>query len=229
VSFKPPFEGPGGWLAVASGRHDDDLRRRAEGYADAGGPVVVTFNHEPVGDLTGSPGEFVEAFTHVHDVMAQATGLKSVAFVPVLNDWLFNPFNPAGRPLDYLTGPLLDRSSFVGVDVYQNGSGEGFAERLPRVAEVLDKLGRSDLMLGVGETGCTDRLGSWPGAVRWWTDSWDWAARNVEQIGVVCYFDSLRNSTAQTYWPLNERPAKMRAFADSLASQVSCRMPEADG
>lgn len=225
VSFKPPREGPGAWLEVASGARDEDLRRRAEAYDVLDGPVVVTFSHEPVGDPSGTPEDYAAAFSHVHDVMDAASGLRSVAFAPVLNDWAFNPRNPIGRPLDYLTPLVLDRSAFVGIDLYQNSSGETFQQRLPRIVETLAVAGRADLMLGIGETGCSDRLAGGPSAEAWWNACWDWATTNPQVLGAVCYFDSVRNSKSGTYWPLDESAGKQAAFQASLESASSCRLP----
>jgi hypothetical protein len=223
VSFKPPHQGTGSWLEVASGERDDDLRRRAEAYAGVAGPVIVSFHHEPVGDPSGTPEQFVAAFSHAHDVMSEVTGLESVAFAPVLSDWAFNPRNANGQPLDYLAPPVLQRSAFVGIDLYQDASEETFEDRVPRVAAVLADAGRSDLMIGIGETGCSDRL---PGlsAVQWWDSSWRWAVDNTDVLGVVCYFDSQRNSKAGTYWPLDESAAKEAAFSAALSSRATCRL-----
>jgi hypothetical protein len=224
VSFKPPREGTGSWLEVVSGSRDDDLRRRAEAYDALGGPVVVTFSHEPVGDPSGTPEDYVAAFSHVYDVMHAATGLRSVAFAPVLNDWAFNPRNLTGRPMDYLRSPVLDRSSFLGIDLYQNSSGETFEQRVPRVVDVLERAGRADLMLGIGETGCSNRLAGLPSAEEWWEASWAWTSEHPDILGAVCYFDSVRNSKAATYWPLDESQRKRSAFKASLSSASSCRL-----
>jgi hypothetical protein len=110
------------------------------------------------------------------------------------------------------------------VDIYQNASGEAYAERLGRVRDWLDEQGREDLMLGVGETGCTDTFGD-PDAVEWWTRSWQWVEDNAATIAVVSYFDSSRNSREGVDWPLRESAQKLEAFRDSMRSPVACRLP----
>jgi hypothetical protein len=224
VSFKPPTESSGGWAMVASGDFDDDLRERARRYARRREPVVVTFHHEPSNDDTGTPEEFVAAWTHAYDVMFDETGLPDVAFVPVIGEWEFNPVNPTGDPDRWVTAPILDRAAFLGVDIYQNAGGEAYPERLGRVRDWLDEQGREDVMLGVGETGCTDTFGH-PDAVEWWTRSWQWVEDNAATIAVVSYFDSGRNSREGVDWPLAESPDKLEAFRDSLGSAVACRLP----
>jgi len=223
VSFKPPTEFSGGWAMVASGDYDDDLRERARRYARRREPIVVTFHHEPSNDDTGSAEEFVAAWTHAYDVMFDETGLADVAFVPVIGEWEFNPVNPDGDPDEWVTPEILDRAAFMGVDIYQNASGEAYSERLGRVREWLDDQGRDDVMLGVGETGCTDTFGD-PDAVEWWTRSWQWVEDHADSIGVVSYFDSGRNSREGVDWPLGESSEKLEAFRDSLSSPVACRL-----
>ena len=46
---------------MASGKYDADIRARARRYAELSKPVIVTFNHEPHNDNTGTPGEFAAA------------------------------------------------------------------------------------------------------------------------------------------------------------------------
>jgi len=184
---------------------------------------VVTFNHEPSNDLSGTAEEFVAAYARVHDVMQDETGLDTIAFVPVLGDWEINPQNQLGRPERFLTEEVLDRSAFVGVDLYQNASGAAYDERLGRFVDLLERWGRPELMLGIGETGCTDVFGD-PGAVQWWEDSWGWALREHDRVGVVSYFNSTRNSKDDVVWPLAESQAKIDSFRSSLASGAVCRL-----
>jgi hypothetical protein len=223
VSFKPPSSG-GAWAEVADGEYDDDLRERARLYAGFGGPVVVTFHHEPSDDDSGSGDEYADAWTRVHDVMADETGLGNVAFVPIIGDWQFNPRNEDGEPSRWVTGDVLDRAAFLGVDVYQNDSGDAYPERLGRVLGWLRDRGRPDLMLGLGETGCSDRFGA-PTAEQWWTRSWAWVEANADRVGVLAYFNSDRNSKPDVYWPLDESPDKLAAYRRALASPTACRLP----
>jgi hypothetical protein len=221
VSFKPPSTSGGGWLAVASGRHDGDLRRRAAAYAELDGPVVLTFHHEPSNDHTGTPQEYADAWVHVHDVMRAEAGLRNVAFVPIIDEWEWNPVNDERDPRRWLPDQLLDRAAFLGVDLYQDPTGEGLPERLARVLSWLSGIGRSRMMLGLGETACTDRFGS-PTAAQWWTRSWRWVERWTDRVAVVGYYNTQLNAKGDVYWPLDESPEKLAAYRRSLDSPRSC-------
>ena len=120
ISFKPASTAAGGWAAIASGRYDADIRARARRYAAYSKPVIVTFNHEPHNDNTGTPADFAKAWTRIHDVMANETSLKNVVSVPIIGDWCFNPRNKNGHPEGFITEAVLDRCHFLGVDLYQN-------------------------------------------------------------------------------------------------------------
>jgi hypothetical protein len=221
VSFRPP-RGAGDWLAMSAGVFDDALRSRARRYAAHPAPVVVTFNHEP-SKHDGSGTDFAAAWVRAHTVMADETGLENVSFVPILGDWAFNPRNPDASAHEFLPPSLLERLPFLGVDCYQNDSGEGFEVRLGRILAWLEENGVANPMIGLGETGCTDAFGS-PNAVQWWRSSWAWVEANTDKIGIVSYFNSNRNSKHGVHWPLDESPAKLATFRASLRSSASCRL-----
>ncbi|HUS65808.1 MAG TPA: hypothetical protein VMZ28_14755 [Kofleriaceae bacterium] len=232
VSFKPPVTGgtvPQRWDAITSGAYDADIRARAHRYADAGGPVVVTFHHEPSNDAADADGvKWANAWIHIHDVMEAETGLENVAFAPILGEFLFNPSN-SQEPEKWITAGVIARQPFLGIDLYQNGSGDGFEVRLGRIITWLADHGDPDAMVGIGETGSTDHFfdldAADPTAVEWWEDSWAWAVAHTDRIGVVSYFNSTRNSKPDLVWELAESTAKVAAFREALASPVTCRLP----
>ncbi len=223
ISFKPPFETSGGWSAVASGKYDADIRARARRYAALSKPVIVTFNHEPHNDSTGTPAQFAAAWIRIYDVMTRETGRKNVVSAPIIGEWTFNPVNRNGHPEAYITSGVLDRCDFLGVDLYQNQSGDGYAERLGRVLDWLDARGHSQKMVGLGETGATNAFGS-PSAAAWWAQSWAWAAAHTSRVGAISYFNSRRNNRNGHNWLLTETSSKLSAFRSSLSSGVACRL-----
>lgn len=225
TSFTPPYEGSGSWAAVASGRYDADIRARAQRYAGLSKPVIVTFNHEPHTDIptNGSPADFARAWVRVHDVMKGATGLKNVVSVPILGEWVFNPINKGPDPQEYLTSAVLSRCAFLGIDLYQNASGQGYAERLPRILSFLDSRGHGQKMIGLGETGACNAFGT-PSGARWWTDSWNWAAANTTRVGAISYWSSIAATKPGQDFRLTESTSKLNAFRTSLQSSVACRL-----
>ena len=223
ISFKPPSDEPGGWDAISAGRFDADIRARARRYASYRKPVVVTFNHEPHNDRTGTPADFARAWTRVHDVMKRETGLKNVVSVPIIGEWTFNPINRGPDPEAYITSAVLSRCAFLGIDLYQNASGDGYAVRLGRVLKWLDARGHTTKMVGLGETGCTNDFGS-PTGAQWWSSSWAWAVAHRDRVAAVSYFNSLHNNNSGNDWRLTESASKLAAFRLSVASSTSCRL-----
>jgi len=223
ISFKPPVS-TGGWVAVASGRYDADLRARARRYAALSKPVIVTFSHEPhTDDHMGSPADFARAWTRVHDVMKSETGLRNVAHAPIIGEWVYSPVNSKDDPDEYITAAVLARCSFLGVDLYQNRSGEGYSVRLARIVKWLDSRGYPQKMVGIGETGATDDFGS-PSGAKWWTDSWNWAVANRHRVAAISYYNSDRNNTLQKDWLLWESSSKLAAFRASVQSATFTKL-----
>lgn len=222
ISFKPPTGAPS-WAAVGGGSYDGDIRVRARRYAGYSKPVVVTFHHEPTNDSSDGAA-WSRAFVRIHDVMKAETGLKNVAFAPIVGEWAFNPKSRSTTTTPaFLTPAVLDRMAFLGIDCYQNSSGEGYDVRLGRVLAWLNASGHSDAMIGIGETGATDTFRNVT-AVQWWERQWAWVARNSARVPVVSYFDSPLNSKATVAWPLQESAGKLAAYKRSLASSTSCRL-----
>ncbi len=222
VSFTPPATTSNIWAAVASGRYDADLRAKARGYAQLTKPAILSFSHEPQTKNYGTPGDWAAAWCRVHDVMKSETGLKNIVSVPILGDWVFNPSNNRDDPAAYLTPAVLSRAHFLGIDLYQNQSGDDYAARLPRILSFLDSRGHSDMMIGLGETGATNKYGN-PSGAAWWGRSWSWAAANTGRVGAISYFDSLASNNSGNNWLLTESPDKLSAFRASVSSATASR------
>jgi hypothetical protein len=220
VSFKPPG-GTAGWAAIAAGTYDADIKARATRYAGYAKAVISTFHHEPTND-SGDPGAWAAAYTRIYDVMNAETGLKNVTFAPIIGDWEFNPRNKDGQPGAYLTAPVLERIPFMGVDLYQNSSNDGFDARLTRIIDWLEYRGVTDPMVGIGETGCC--LSEDPQPEAWLQANWDWAVANADKIGAISYFDSTRNSKDAHVWRLDETTAKLNTYKRHLASDTSATL-----
>jgi hypothetical protein len=217
ISFKPPGRAATAWPEIAQGRHDQDIRRRARKYARLSKPVVVTFNHEPHND-NGNPDAFKRAWVRIHDVMKDETGLKNVISAPIVGEWVFNPYNRHDRPRNYLGKRVLRRCDLVGVDLYQNASGDGYDVRLRRVLRWLSRHGHPNMMVGLGESGATDDFGT-PSGSRWWRDCWDYA-RQCDRLFGVNYW----NNNLKHHWSLSQSSAKKAAFNRSVTDSVATRL-----
>ncbi|MBK7580486.1 MAG: hypothetical protein IPI67_09805 [Myxococcales bacterium] len=233
ISFKPPVltgTVPARWAAVTAGGYDADIRARAQRYAKLSRPVIVTFHHEPSNDASEADGvKWANAWIHIYDVMKAETGLKNTAFAPIIGDWLFNAKNSQQDPANWVKPGVISRQPFLGIDLYQNDSGEGFSARLDDILKWLASQGDPNAMVGVGEVGSTDFFAKSdpkaPSAVKWWNDSWQWASTHTDRIGVISYFNSTRNSKPDHVWDLGESPAKLTAFKAALASPVATSLP----
>jgi hypothetical protein len=222
ISIKGPSGGPTGWQAVASGSYDDQIKELAAVLkANDGRPVLITFHHEPSNDGTEAEGAlWAGAYVRFHDVLKAEGALANVADPPILGDWLFNPANRTQDPDNWVTDAVLKRAPFLGIDLYENSSGETFADRLPRILDWMADRGYPDKMIGIGESGSTDS--SYPvSAVDWLNESLDWVAAHTDKVGVVSYFNSTNNSRSGVYWPLDETAAKLAAYRGWLDRTVT--------
>jgi hypothetical protein len=222
VSFKPPLGADRAWALIATGQFDDEIRERARSYARLELPVIATFHHEPHNDARhGTAADFVAAWLRIHNVMTDETGLRNCAHVPIIGEWVWNPVNTGAEPDEFVPASVLDRCSFLGVDLYQNRGGEGYPERLGRIMTWLDQRARPEMMVGIGETGATDRWGS-PTAAQWWRRSWTWAENQADRVGAIAYWNSDRVPEPDT-WRLADSPGLLAEFRRSLRSTVAAR------
>jgi cell division septation protein DedD len=217
ISIKGPGGGPAGWDAVANGSYDDQIKALAAVLkANDGHPVLITFHHEPSNDGTEAQGAlWAGAYVRFHDVLKAEGALANVADPPILGDWLFNPTNRQQDPANWVTNAVLQRAPFLGIDLYENSSGETFADRLPGILDWMAQRGYPNKMIGIGETGSTDS--SYPlSAVEWLNQSLSWVAQNTDKVGVVSYFNSTNHSRSGVYWPLDESTAKLNTYKSWL-------------
>ena len=220
ISFKPPG-GASGWQGIANGRYDSDLKALATMLkANDSQPVLLTFHHEPSNDGSDSQGKYwAAAYCHIHDLLKAEGALQNVADPPILGDWLFNPRNPQD-PAAWVTKGVLQRMPFLGIDMYENTSGDTLADRIPEIIGWMAQQGFPNKMVGIGETGATDMYKDETGmtAAQWINQSMSWVAANTDKVGVVSYFNSEANSRGGVYWPLDESSAKMTAYRSWLSN-----------
>jgi hypothetical protein len=217
VSVKPPTGGAAGWRTVSSGAVDSEIRALATVLkANDDQPALITFNHEPSNDATEADGKlWAAAYSHFHDVLEAEGALKNVADPPILQDWLFNPKNKQMDPDNWVFDNVLSRAPFMGIDMYPNARGGTRADRIPVILDYLASKGYPNMMVGIGETGATDRFTNTT-AAQWINESLSWVAANTDKVGVVAYYNTPRNSKPGVYWPLDESASKMAAYRSWL-------------
>lgn len=225
ISFKPPARHHARrWRDLAAGRYDAELRARARDYAALDKPAIVTFHHEPSNDGTNAEGLlFAAAWCHIHDLFKRVGALETVAFVPVVAEWLFSPYNRK-NPDKWITPGVLRRvnaTSFLGIDIYQTENHSGYDKRLGRILRWADARGYPRLMLGVGETGASAYYGGSPET--WMRDNWAWCTDNPTRIGAVSYFNSTANSKPGRIWALDEADTtKLPTYRAMLGAAGAC-------
>lgn len=228
VSVKGPEQGsPAGWRAVATGMYDDEIRRLAAHLAANDGlPIILTFHHEPSNDGTEMEGrDWAHANNRIRNVLKHSNALVNVAYAPIVDEWLFNPRNLSQDPDNWVRPGVLKRADFLGIDLYENDSGETFAQRLPRIVDWMAETGFPNKMIGIGEMGGTNARYASKSASQFINGSLRWATAHTGKIGVVSYFNSTANSRAGVHWPLNETRHKLATYRKWLArSTVATRV-----
>jgi hypothetical protein len=222
ISIEGPNHGsPTGWRAVGAGEHNRDIRALARVLKSQDRhPLFLSFDHEMSNNAPESQGIWwAHGFNQFHDVLQHAHALRRVALAPIFVSWLFDPANRTQDPANWLPPSTLRRASFMGVDLYQNDSGNGFAQRLPAVHQWLARHGHPRMLMGLGETGATDRFGT-VSAATWLNRSLRWTARHTNRVAAVSYFNSTAHSDPNVYWPLDESRRKTVVFRAWLGKRV---------
>lgn len=214
VSFKTPA-----WAAVASGAHDAQLDELLRALDATGGPVWVTFHHEPENDGLVA-AEWRAMQVKVRERM-DATGVKNLAFASVLMSWTFDP--RSGRnPDDWFVPGIWD---FAGIDHYSESTTNTSVE-LPMWVNTRAYYHARGLKIAIGEWG---NRGTDASAADEMAAFYDAAigsgASGKGQIIGLAYFDSDLNSPKGGWTlygaPLDRFRALMTASTSIGPNQVS--------
>jgi hypothetical protein len=127
VSTKPPLVSSGSaWAAVGSGAYDAEIDQMLKALGTVPGPVWLTVHHEPEGggstpagqtDDPGGAAAWRAMQTRIRQRIT-ATGVRNVAFAPVLMSWTFD--SRSGRnPAEWWVPGIWD---FAGIDHYVDAS-----------------------------------------------------------------------------------------------------------
>ncbi len=199
VSTKTPK-----WSEVASGQHDaalDDLLKKIDA---TGGPVWLTFYHEPEDNTNsgtgrekcektspiscdGTAADWRAMQKHVRDRM-NALGTKHIAFLPTLMSWTWD--SRSGRnPSDYWVAGVWDA---LGVDHY-NESTSSIIYDATAWKNYVAFAQSKNIPMAIGEWGIrgTDAV-----AGQKMRDFWSWSSNNNNDLLAYSYFDSNLNSAS---------------------------------
>lgn len=216
------------WRDIVAGRWDTALRGHAAGLRDLGVPVMVTFDHEvdspdKVG-VRGTPGEFVAAWRHVHDVFG-AAGATNVVWVWVVTgsprNWPAVPsLYPGDRYVDWVSWDPYNASGCRSGQV-RPGQWRSFAET---VSPFYDWLATS--RLGAGKPLMLSEFGTVadptdPDAARRWYAEIPAALRRFPRIRAIQLWNSVKGACD---YRIETRPGTLASFGE-LARAVRTSTP----
>lgn len=146
VSVKPPGgTAPAGWDALASGSHDAQLDALLTSLDAVGGPVWLTFHHEPENDAPNGQSSYRAMQKRVRSRMT-AVGTRNIALAPIYQGWSFDP-RSGTDPSSWFEPGVFD---FFGVDKY-DPTGDGLVDSV--WLSIRKFAGDRGLTVGVGEWG----------------------------------------------------------------------------
>jgi hypothetical protein len=208
--------------SIISGAHDTYIDMFATSIEEFGHPVTIRLMHEMNGNwypwglgVNGNrPGEFVQAWQHVHDRFT-ALGVTDVAWM-----WSPNAVYTGSSPLASLY-PGDAYVDAVGLSNYNWGhySHDGFATEWMSFGELFDEsIGQLQALtarpLWIAETGSTDKGGS---AAEWVAASLAEVAARPEIAGLV-WFDQVDDG-AGVDWRIETRPDVTTAWRAAYESR----------
>jgi mannan endo-1,4-beta-mannosidase len=218
---------------IIQGDWDDYLIGWAQDAQAWGHPFFLRFDHEMNGWWTAwaeqangnSPGEFVQAWRHVHDIFVQQ-GATNVTWV-----WCPNIVGPQSTPIaglypgdDYVDWTCMDGYNW-GTDY--NNVWQTFAQVFtgdPRLrsqntyGQLLELAPGKPVM--IGETASSENGGS---KAAWIKDMlYQQLPLNFQQVKALLWFDSISKdpSFPTESWPVETSPDAIAAFSQGIASPV---------
>lgn len=227
-----PWTGPADGLSqpafalrkISAGAYDSYLRRFATGIRDQRWPVAIRFAHEMNGNWypwsesrSGNhPGDFVQAWRHVHDVFARV-GARNVIWVWSPN--IIRPVPNVSLRALYPGDNYVDWVGMVGYGAGERTAGEVFD---PTIA-VLRTFTRKPLL--ITETGAEPG----PTKAAWTASFFPWLRRHHDVIGFT-WFELSPSTGANADWRFTADPRTEKAFhagivQSTLAPPLGYRVP----
>ncbi|MFD5561751.1 glycoside hydrolase family 26 protein [Kitasatospora griseola] len=204
---------------IASGAHDDYVKKFARDVKKARGPVVLRFAHEM--NETWYPwseerngnrkGDYVAAWRHVHDVF-DAQGVDNVIW-----QWCPDTQSPGRPPLSRFY-PGDDYVDWMGMEAYSTDSAETVGPLLNDTYDELTAL--SDKPIFIGETGVRPTNAK----ALWIQDFFSWLIDHPRVVGFV-WFQFSDSEGGRYDWRFTTSQGARDSFRRGLASQVLVSWP----
>jgi hypothetical protein len=176
------------WSSIASGAHDEVIRRRANDVRAFGKAIYLAFHQEPENDRqNGTAGSFIDAYRHIRTVFDDR-GATNVRWVVILMGSTY----ASGKARSWYPGNAY--VEYVGTDAYNWYPGRrGFEWRWFRkiMQPVYDFAVARGKPMMIGETGVQEYPGKRLPKRNWYIR----ALRTMKMwpsLKVFCYFNSNR-------------------------------------
>ena len=183
---------------IIDGKHDDLLRRFAQGAKNFGKPVLVSFGHEMNGNWypwAGNAELYKQAFQHVHEVISETACNIT---------WVWNP-NIDFPASNYYPGS--DYVDWIALDGYNWDGANTASNMFTAWFEPLKNLGKP---LMVGEFGCGQNN------TACLTDFVDYVSDPSNNISAYVYFNMNKTEEgAHNLWEI-ETNAEQTAYHDAI-------------
>lgn len=204
------------WTSWSGDPTVGELEARFAWYQTLDAPALVTWHHEPVGDMT--PAEYVAGWEALLDRADRMGGLGQVTLAPIMNGYPFGAWQTwtDEQIAEWLPDRLLERLPLTGFDVYHGGTVANQKEPpAPKLERMLAWADRHPVrQLGLGETGCFNAAD--------WVDEWA-VITDSGRFSAVCYFNSgLNTREGVPTWQLDGD--LLSVFQASLASDRVARL-----
>jgi hypothetical protein len=197
---------------IIAGKFDSYITTTAKSIAGAQWPIVIRLAQEMNGvwypwseQVNGNkPGEFVQAWRHVHDLFTQA-GATNVIWVwspniirPVLHTRLA-PLYPGDAYVDWI--------GLTGYGVKETGPAATFGPTLQELQSVAKK---PIMLMETAAQRDSDQIG-------WVNAFFPWLKANPQVIGFI-WMEKDRSTGARADWRFTSSPALQQAFQAGLAT-----------
>lgn len=191
---------------------DADFERRVLEYQTWSQPALITWAHEPVGDMTYD--HYTRTWRRLLDVADRLGGTGQVTLCPIMNGfpWGAHDTWTDTEIAEWFPQDLLERWKLLGMDVYHGGTlsdpKDGPANRVGRILKWAERARYAGLF-GFGETGTH--------TADEWVSTWSVIVAS-KRFMTVAWFNSTRNNRPGVNWYLADGEPRTREFLKSLAS-----------